>query len=72
MFEMKFMKDVMAKDKLRADQVADGFIRELGGRIPGEDEDGDQDGPRRSAWADVCLSGQVTWYVVMFKLPYTA
>lgn len=38
-FEMKFMKDAMARDKLRAEQIADDFIRELGGRIPDEDED---------------------------------
>lgn len=40
-FEMKFMKDAMARDKLRAEQIADDFIRELGGRIPDEDEDED-------------------------------
>jgi len=36
----------MARDKLRADQLADDFIHELGGRIPDADEDGDEDGPR--------------------------
>lgn len=45
-FEMKFMKHAMARDKLRADQIADDFIRELGDRIPDdEDEDGGEDGP---------------------------
>ncbi|GJE97818.1 Utp14 domain-containing protein [Phanerochaete sordida] len=45
-FEMKFMKDAMARDKRRADEIADDFVRELGGRIPDEDEEGDEEGPR--------------------------
>lgn len=44
-FEMKFMKDAMARDQHRANQIADDFIKELGGRIPGEDdEDGEDHG----------------------------
>ena len=41
-FEMKFMKDAMARDQQKADQVADDFIREMGGGVPAEDaEDAD-------------------------------
>ncbi|KIP03917.1 hypothetical protein PHLGIDRAFT_25886 [Phlebiopsis gigantea 11061_1 CR5-6] len=41
-FEMKFMKDAMARDQQRAEQVADDFIKEMGGGVPDEDaEDGD-------------------------------
>lgn len=37
-FEMKFMKNAMARDQHSAEQIVDDFIKELGGRIPDEDD----------------------------------
>lgn len=37
-FEMKFMKNAMARDQHSAEQIVDDFIKELGGRIPEEDD----------------------------------
>lgn len=42
-FEMKFMKDAMLRDKHRADRMADDFVKELVGAIP--DADSDNEGP---------------------------
>ncbi|THH01374.1 hypothetical protein EW026_g1300 [Hermanssonia centrifuga] len=39
-FEMKFMKDAMIRDKQRADRMADDFVREMGGQIHGDSDDG--------------------------------
>ena len=39
-FEMKFMKDAMAREQQKAKQVTDDFIRELGGNL-GDDDDED-------------------------------
>ncbi|KAI0094168.1 Utp14 protein-domain-containing protein [Irpex rosettiformis] len=38
-FEMKFMKDAMAREQRRADQMVDDFVRELGGGVEGDGED---------------------------------
>ncbi|KAI0082325.1 Utp14-domain-containing protein [Panus rudis PR-1116 ss-1] len=40
-FEMKFMKDAKARDELRAKQMADDFVREMGTQRDG-DESGDE------------------------------
>lgn len=42
-FEMKFMKDAMARNELRAKEIADDFVRELGGQM-GEDDDEEGEG----------------------------
>ncbi|KAJ8688848.1 hypothetical protein PTI98_013593 [Pleurotus ostreatus] len=42
-FEMKFMKDAMARDSAKADRERDDFIRELGGNAGLEDHSGDND-----------------------------
>lgn len=36
-FEMKFMKDAVARDRYRADKMVDDFVKELGGLVPNED-----------------------------------
>ncbi|KAF9478917.1 Utp14-domain-containing protein [Pholiota conissans] len=41
-FEMKFMKDAMARRELEANQEKDDFIKEMGGHVPGGD-DSDQE-----------------------------
>lgn len=38
-FEMKFMKDAMARERQQADQMADDFIRELGAQDEGMEDD---------------------------------
>lgn len=51
-FEMKFMKDAMARDQRRADEMADDFAKELGGLDAGDGEDGvdaDMDEPSHGA-----------------------
>ncbi|TCD71137.1 hypothetical protein EIP91_012085 [Steccherinum ochraceum] len=48
-FEMKFMKDAMARDRQRANQIADDFVKEMGGRIPHEDDDEEGDDAPDSA-----------------------
>lgn len=40
-FEMKFMKDAMAKEKQRVEQMADDFVRELGEQDDPNNEDDD-------------------------------
>lgn len=48
-FEMKFMKDAMARDQQRAEQVADDFVAEMGGGLLNEDgEEVDPSGPTDS------------------------
>lgn len=42
-FEMKFMKDAMAREQRQAHEMADDFIKEMGGGDPDEDEDVQQD-----------------------------
>ncbi|KAI0347583.1 Utp14-domain-containing protein [Trametopsis cervina] len=42
-FEMKFMKDAMAREQRRADQLTDDFIREMGGLEQGRDEQEGED-----------------------------
>ncbi|KAF4603269.1 hypothetical protein EYR38_003682 [Pleurotus pulmonarius] len=42
-FEMKFMKDAMARDSAKADRERDDFIRELGGHGGAEEHSGDND-----------------------------
>ncbi|KAI0714788.1 Utp14 protein-domain-containing protein [Earliella scabrosa] len=43
-FEMKFMKDAMAREQRKAHEMVDDFIREMGGGDPDGDEDVQQDG----------------------------
>lgn len=42
-FEMKFMKDAMSRDRQRTNQMVDDFVKELGGQLPNEDDDGNED-----------------------------
>ncbi len=41
-FEMKFMKDAMAREQRKANEMVDDFIKEMGGQDGDEDEDGQQ------------------------------
>ncbi|KAI0354648.1 Utp14-domain-containing protein [Trametes cingulata] len=42
-FEMKFMKDAMAREQRRANEMVDDFVKEMGGGDPDADEEGDGD-----------------------------
>ncbi|KAG5651215.1 hypothetical protein H0H81_009463 [Sphagnurus paluster] len=42
-FEMKFMKDAMARQQQTADKMADDFLNEMGGRSDVDDSDMDED-----------------------------
>lgn len=42
-FEMKFMKDAMARDQRRVNEMMDDFVKEMGGSIPDEDREGSAD-----------------------------
>ncbi|KAI0673820.1 Utp14 protein-domain-containing protein [Trametes maxima] len=37
-FQMKFMKDAMARERRKANEMVDDFVREMGGADPGADE----------------------------------
>ncbi|KAF8195123.1 Utp14-domain-containing protein [Pholiota molesta] len=42
-FEMKFMKDAMARREVQANQEKDDFIKEMGGHVGGGDDSGEED-----------------------------
>ena len=61
-FAMKFMKDAMAREQQRANQMADDFVNELGGRIPNDDgEDDAPDSADRSGAQVERVGGRVTY-----------
>ena len=63
-FEMKFMKDAMARDDLRTKQIADDFVKELGMHNVDEDEDTEFTGGRleeSSGAAVERIGGRVTF-----------
>ncbi|PIL31303.1 hypothetical protein GSI_06001 [Ganoderma sinense ZZ0214-1] len=45
-FEMKFMKDAMAREQRKANEMVDDFIKEMGGRDGDEEEDVQQEAER--------------------------
>ncbi|KAH9837381.1 Utp14-domain-containing protein [Rhodofomes roseus] len=40
-FEMKFMKDAMAREQRKVNEEIDDFVKEMGGQLPDPDADGD-------------------------------
>ncbi|GLB43759.1 putative utp14 protein [Lyophyllum shimeji] len=59
-FEMKFMKDAMARQQLAVDRMADDFVKELGGHLENEEnESDDADEPQAAHEVDP-ESGVVT------------
>lgn len=51
-FEMKFMKDAMAREQAATNRMVDDFIKEMGGEFGDRSDDGRQDGPDNQNEAD--------------------
>ena len=60
-FEMKFMKDAMARQKAQADKIADDFVKDLVGDIPGADSDGEVEHPPNTDTAVERIGGRVSF-----------
>ncbi|EIW64453.1 Utp14-domain-containing protein [Trametes versicolor FP-101664 SS1] len=61
-FEMKFMRDAMAREQRRADEIADDFVKEMGGGDPDADDDADaEDGDQPSGAIIQRVGGRVVY-----------
>ena len=60
-FEMKFMKDAMQRGKAQADRMADDFMKELIGDVPGADSDQDGEHPPNADTAVERIGGRVSF-----------
>lgn len=61
-FEMKFMRDAMAREQRKADEIADDFVKEMGGGDPDADDDADvEDGDQPSGAIIQRVGGRVVY-----------
>ena len=60
-FEMKFMKDAMAREQRRANELVDDFVREMGGGDPDDEEVVQQDADQPQDLTVQRVGGRVTY-----------